>query len=168
MRYIEISDCTMFVFDFIHAFLSENEPAPSYNSEQDGLNELDKVLKLVKDDRYYPNAFDKSAYLICSIAGSQYFSNGNKRLAIAVLMYFLIRNSVQIKSFTNEECERIIGSKFPDFPWESNDQIPGAHALLLYNLAIVIGFRDVWGTNDFSILKEKVSSIFFDIYKFEE
>lgn len=97
MQYVDIAECREEVFPFIHEFLSEHEPSPEYCNEQRGMDELQKVLAFAKDDKFYPAFSDKSAYLICSIAGSQYFSNGNKRLGTAVLLFFLAINNVEVE-----------------------------------------------------------------------
>ena len=64
-----------------------NNPLPDYSREDDG--SLSKCLELVKNDDYYPGFFDKAAYLFASIIENHFFSNGNKRLAWMVLIYFL-------------------------------------------------------------------------------
>lgn len=71
-------------------YLSTGEPAPPYERERAGLQALETVLTLAQNDRYYPTFADKSTYLFCGIAGAQHFSNGNKHLAVSVLLFFLV------------------------------------------------------------------------------
>jgi death-on-curing family protein len=94
IRYFDITACVQFGFPFILDELTQSEPAPDYLSETNGMKELGKVLAFVQSDEYYSSFSEKSAYLICSIAGSQYFSNGNKRLSIVILLMFLLKNDV--------------------------------------------------------------------------
>lgn len=165
IAYIDLAECKEVVFPLIYLYLAEDEPAPSYQQEADGIGELEKVLGLVQRDDYYPDFYVKISYVMCSIAGSQYFSNGNKRLAVAVLLIFLMKNKAKILNAKSNELQKLLHDHFPKYKWDKNTNINGAHALFLYNLAIVIGDRNVWGFNDFSKLKEKVESIFSVLYK---
>ncbi len=151
-------------FGFIHDRLTEIEPAPDYEKEKTGMEQLEKVLTLVRSDEYYPTFWDKAAYLITSIAASQYFSNGNKRLAIVVLLTFLSKNNIELLA---ADLYTALLQAFPDMHWEENMNIDHPHALFLYNLAIVLGNRSVWGTNDFGILRTKVAEMFRLLYKHE-
>ncbi|PIR53503.1 hypothetical protein COU76_00810 [Candidatus Peregrinibacteria bacterium CG10_big_fil_rev_8_21_14_0_10_49_10] len=165
MQYVDLELYYNIVFEFIYRYLTNEEPAPHYEEEPDGIEKLKKVLGLVQVDEYYPDFYEKAAYMICSIAGSQYFSNGNKRLAVATLLFFLIENEAEILDTSTDDYKNILEREFESCTWDSNVNIRGEHPLFLYNLAVVIGTRKCWGTNDFSVLKEKVASIFRTIYR---
>jgi prophage maintenance system killer protein len=165
MWYLDLQTCGEQVFPFIHHFLSANEPAPQYEVELRGIQELEKVLDFVQDDQFYPSFQEKAAYLICSIAGSQYFSNGNKRLGVASLLFFLVENAAEWEALEEHEYGDVLSGVFSGHVWERNSNIPEAQPLFLYNLALVIGDRSKWGTNDFSVLKEKVATIFQHLYR---
>lgn len=78
----------------------------------------------MQNDLYYPAFADKCAYLICSIAGAQYFSNGNKRLAVTTLLQFLLMNDVEVW-WTNDDGFRVLMHQiFPLYVWEENKEIP--------------------------------------------
>ena len=79
MQYVTLELCRAIVFPFIHARLTDAEAAPAYAYEEAGMQQLLKVLELVREDTYYPTFQEKAAYLFCGLAGAQYFSNGNKR-----------------------------------------------------------------------------------------
>lgn len=160
MRYVELENCKKVAFPYIHQHLSEDEPAPAYQEESTGLAELEKVLTLVRNDRYYPTFADKAAYLFCGIAGSQYFSNGNKRLSVAVLLLFLIANRAEILVLPKEGYGAMLLGQFPVHRWEENPYIGGAFSLFLYNLAIVVADRPRWGVMDFGMLRGRVAVIF--------
>lgn len=144
---------------------AEEEPVPLYEKEIEGMQALKSVLQFVSDNEYYPTFDEKCAYIMCSIAGAQHFSNGNKRLSIGLLLIFLIINKAQVLDITKEYAREIVTKEFKGYKWDPNSQITGNHALLLYNLAIAIGSRNDLGIQDFSILKEKVRSIFKVIYR---
>lgn len=165
MQYVSLDYCKNRVFPYIYRKLSKEEPSAQYGQEANGLQELNKVLRLVENDLFYPTLPDKTAYLLCSIAGSQYFSNGNKRLGVMVLMAFLVINNVKLRTLTAKKYRELLLNKFPIHTWEDNLQIQKAHPLFLYNLAIIIGDRTQWGKNvDFTVLKQKVSEIFSELY----
>ena len=156
MRYVTLAECRQIVFPYIHSKLTMAEPAPDYEHEPSGLSNLDKVLGLVRTD-YYPTIYDKAAYMVCSIAGSQYYSNGNKRLAVVVLLEFLVKNEAEVRSLNHDQYAHLLSEVFPLHSWEDNQQISDPHALLLYNLAITIGDAKRRGTKSFSTLRQKVS-----------
>lgn len=166
MKYVSLEDCRHVVFPYIYKQLTSTEPSAQYEQEQNGLDELNKVLHLVESDTFYPSFEDKGAYLLCSIAGSQYFSNGNKRLGVIVLMLFLIINDVELRTLTVSEYQKILADSFPRHTWEDNASIREGNPLFLYNLAIVIGDRNKWdeGT-DFSALKQKAAKMFAALYR---
>lgn len=165
MRYLDREFCRNVVFPFIHRNLTEHEPAPMYEQEQRGMNELEKVLTFMRDDQFYPAPEEKAAYLMCSIAGSQYFSNGNKRLGVAALLFFLGLNKTAMELLDQGGYRELLATVFPHSRWEDNPRIPEAHSLFLYNLALVVSDRYRWNAQDFDTLKKDVASIFTHLYK---
>lgn len=167
MKYIQHQDLSA-IFQFIQDVLTEDEPAPQYADESTGVAELQKVLEFVQNDLYYPDFADKCAYLICSIAGAQYFSNGNKRLAVFTLMQFLLMNDAEVWWSNDNAFSILMHQIFPLYVWEENKYIPEPEQQFLYNLAIVIGDPNVWGTDKFDVLKEKVGEICGLVYRLPE
>lgn len=165
MRYVGPEDCQTIAFPYIHQHLSRGEPAPAYAEESTGLEELKKVLTLVQDDRYYPTLADKSSYVLCGIAGAQYFSNGNKRLGVVTLLLFLIVNRVELLVLPKKAYPELLLDQFPEHRWEENPYITGDFSLFLYNLAIVIGDRNRWGVDDFGALRKRVAVIFERLFR---
>jgi prophage maintenance system killer protein len=151
-------------FPFIQEVLSAHERAPDYLSEKNGMAELNKVLSFVQQDEYYPSFTDKAAYLVCSLSGSQYFSNGNKRLAVTSLLLFLSMNNAEIYETTEERYAEILQIAFPAHVWEHNEFIKEPHSLFLYNLAIVVGTRQEWGTHNFGMVRDLVGTLFSHLY----
>lgn len=164
IRYFGVEECREFGFAYIYSKLTHNEPAPHYEDESNGMAELVKVLAFTQNDLYYPSFEEKCAYLICSIAGSQYFSNGNKRLSVTVLLMFLIRNNVQVL-VDEDRFQQLMRDFFHAHIWEVATGIDDPHSQFLYNLSMVIGDRNKWGTEDFAILREWITSIFSVVHK---
>jgi death-on-curing family protein len=164
IQYFGMKACMAFGFPWIYDELTSVEPVPQYEIDIDGLANLQKTLDFVKNDTYYPDFHEKCSYLLCNIAGSQYFTNGNKRLGVTILLMFLQKNDAYI-SEDYEELKSLLKKYFPEHRWEENKNLPGdAHSRFLYNLAIVIGDRHIWGTNDFNKMRSKVTEIFRYMY----
>lgn len=165
MKYLDLHRCVTAVFPFIFASLTDDEPTSDYPNEPVGIAELGKILEFVHNDTYYPKFEDKCSYLISSIAGSQHFNNGNKRLGVVVLVEFLVMNEVKILNLNEEEFTRYLAITFPDYHWEKKQGITDPHALFLYNLAIIIGDPQKRGTASFDDLKWKVSILMKHLYQ---
>lgn len=164
MHYLDIVYCRETIFPFIQRNLTQQEPAPLYPHEERGMNELIKVLTFARDDIFYPTFPEKAAYIFCSIAGSQYFSNGNKRLGVATLLFFLALNNTEMELLHTQEYQKLLTDFFPSAEWEHNANITNTHALFLYNLAIVIGDRHRWGSGGFDGLKANVTKLCAHLY----
>jgi prophage maintenance system killer protein len=164
MQYITEEMMRKHAFPYIQKQLANAEAAPDYEREPNGMSELRKVLEFVQQDLYYPTFEEKAAYLLCSIAASQYFSNGNKRLSVMTLVLFLSANAVIIDEDSVESYKNILQEVFPLHVWEHNAEIKSSHALFLYNLAALLGDRTKWGTNDFPQVRERVATIFRHLY----
>lgn len=152
-------------FSWIKTSLTSTEPAPDYASDPLGMAELRKVIEFARNDTYYSTFEEKAAYMICSIAGSQYFPNGNKRLAVTTLLLFLVANHAEVLVGDKKNYKEILKIIFPLYEWEENSTIDNPHTLFLYNLTIVIGDRAKWGVQELSDLRTMVSLIFRNIYK---
>lgn len=168
MNYLTLSDCRELVFPFIYEQLSEAEPTAAYEEIKEGMEQLEKVLTLVQHDSYYPTFADKCSYIFCSIVGSQYFPNGNKRLGVITLMAFLVKNNTQVRNLSVDEHQALLRDYFPKYVWEPNANIHGLQALFLYNLAIVIGDRTQWNKGeDFEKVKQHVKEIMKYLYSLD-
>jgi len=164
MKYFEIDD-TRAVFSYIQKSLTSMEPAPDYEVDEVGMFELNKVLNFLPHDLYYPTFDSKCAYLICSIAGSQHFQNGNKRLGTVLLMKFLAMNRAQRRDLDVDNFKELLTLVFPKHRWEEKTNIDDAHAQFLYNLAVVAGDSTKWDVKGFDDLKYKVGALFKYMYK---
>lgn len=164
--YFGVDACCKYGFPYIEAELTSEEQAPSYESEPVGMAELTKVLDFVQNDEYYPTFEEKCAYLLCSIAGSQYFSNGNKRLSVTVLLMFLMKNRTFVLN-DEKKLKAILAASFPKHTWEENPIIQQAYFLFLYNLAVVLGDRKKWESDDFTEIRKRVAEMFLITHETE-
>lgn len=113
ISYISIGELLQAVFDFINVRYSEREEVPVYKDEP-GFPKLLATLELVKDDNYYPDLLDKATYLFININKGHFFSNGNKRLSIVVLVLFLVLNNRVFKDESKEWYKRKLETLFPE------------------------------------------------------
>ncbi|MCF7918184.1 type II toxin-antitoxin system death-on-curing family toxin [Candidatus Gracilibacteria bacterium] len=138
------------IFEIIQeASLRYAESAPDYKHEA-GLVAFKGVCERIKEDDYYPDIFSKSAYLFLSIAKGHFFSNGNKRLAVASMFAFLLLNSYKI----NEKNATKVAQKFI-----KDHKI--SHRLFFYHLAKFA----VCSQKDFDTLKTVIKNILQDVFE---
>ena len=50
------------------------------------------VIDFVQDDIYYPNLVSKLSYLVFRFCSGHFFNDGNKRIALTLGVYFLMKN----------------------------------------------------------------------------
>ncbi|TSC58341.1 MAG: hypothetical protein Greene041619_565 [Candidatus Peregrinibacteria bacterium Greene0416_19] len=77
---------------------------------------------------------------------------------------FLIVNEANFADLTKDQLKVVLTDSFPKHVWEENLQIRGDHSLFLYNLAIALGDRTRWESDDFGTLREKVAKLFRFLY----
>lgn len=137
MNYIEDTGLLEAIFELIFAHYSRNEEIPSYRNERGFVNLL-ATLERVKEDVYYPDLLSKSTYLFTNINKGHYFSNGNKRLSIVVLFFFLVINKYEFKDESKDWYKRHLGELFPecsDIPFDDFSDFTPID-FCIYHLAI--------------------------------
>jgi hypothetical protein len=111
----------------------------------------------------YPKAIDKAAYLFCSVIDGHPFSNGNKRLAVALLTYFLLTNNYKIHAPNMEIIREELQGRFPNLHWENIHAFRHSHEYFFYHLALIIADRSQKGQMTFkeeqNAVKQLVSLI---------
>lgn len=75
---------------------------PNYRKEYRGSDGLRTILKFCRNDRYYPTLEAKAAYIFVGLIEGHHYSNGNKRLALVITLYFLILNNYELKANQKE------------------------------------------------------------------
>lgn len=144
MHYPTIDVCRQLLFPFIREEMASIEPAPMYEEESPGLQRLASTFALMQHD-HYADLLKKASYLFCSIIDGHPFSNGNKRLAVAVLTYFLLTNDLRISAPTMEAVRIELQRLFPRLRWESVHAFRHAHEYFFYHLALIIADRSQKG-----------------------
>ena len=134
------------------------EPAPFYEDERVGLEKLDATFGLMQSD-HYPNDLARAAYLFCSVIDGHPFSNGNKRLAVALLSYFLLMNGYRIHAPSMEAVREELRRLFPKLRWEHVESFTFSHEYFFYHLALIIADRTQKGHMTFSQEKAAVEEL---------
>ncbi len=140
MNYPTITICRQLLFPFIREEMVAFEPAPKYEYEQRGLDKLESAFALMQNE-HYEGVMSKAAYLFCSVIDSHPFSNGNKRLAVSVLTYFLLTNGIRISAPSMEAVHQELKRLFPKVKWESVEAFKYSHEYFFYHLALIIADR---------------------------
>lgn len=140
--------CRILLFPFIRREMADAEPAPYYEGERSGLEHIEGIFALMEREEY-EGILGKAAYMFCSVIDGHHFSNGNKRLGVALLTYMLLVNDCRISApdlrIMREELERA----FPYLQWEDVASFRHAHEYFFYHLALIIADRQQKGTMTF-------------------
>lgn len=148
MHYPTILLCRQQLFPYIRSRLATAEPAPSYEFELRGVRGLEGIFNLMQRDEYQ-GALGKAAYLFCSVIDGHHFSNGNKRLGVTLLLYFLLLNGYMVSipdlQIMRQELQRL----FPNLQWEEVTSFHYPHEYFFYHLALIIADRKQKGQMTF-------------------
>lgn len=162
IRYPTLSACREILFPIIREHMAAVEPAPFYENEQRGLDKLESTFELMQRDNY-PDALDKAAYLFCSVIDGHPFSNGNKRLAVTLLIYMLLVNDYKIHAPTMDVVHAELLRLFPKLRWEKVNAFHHAHEFFFYHLALVIADRGQKGQMTFGQERQAVKELLLSI-----
>ena len=121
--YPTLDDCLHTVFPAIREVIYDESESyrPIYESQSEGLNNLDKTLVFVQNDEYYPDFYLKTAYLFLSITKGHYFSNGNKRLAAALTSFFLVVNQYEQTDKNERQVATWFKTNFPTYELDNSN-----------------------------------------------
>ncbi len=126
------------VFDLIYKRYARREEVPYYQDERSGMEKLKGVLQGVRMDEFYPDFFDKTAYLFTQINEGHFFSNGNKRLALVITATFVGLNEFQFQNFSKEKYKDYLSHLFSGYSdWQDFDEFY-PEEFGLYNLSIIV------------------------------
>lgn len=146
--YPTLSACRQILFSFIRKEMATSEPAPYYDGETRGLEKLETIFALMQRPEY-DDDLRKAAYLFCSVIDGHPFSNGNKRLSVALLTYFLILNGYHISAPSMHAVRAELQRLFPHLRWEHVQAFHHAHEYFFYHLALIIADRSQKGRLSF-------------------
>ena len=104
MKAITLQKVEFTAFRFAQRHLSFNEPIPDFSTRYPGILESCILTPFMKfgGKSLYPSLTAKAATLFYLLIKNHPFQNGNKRIAIAVLLVFLYSNRKWLKSDVQE------------------------------------------------------------------
>ena len=149
MYYPTLQACHDLLFPLIKEEMARHEPAPKYDYEAQGLRKLESIFTLMDRDEY-DGLLPKAAYLFCAVIDGHPFSNGNKRLAVSLLTYFLVVNGYRISAPSMEAVRMELQRLFPHLKWEEVHSFRHPHEYFFYHLALIIADRGQKGQLSFS------------------
>jgi len=163
MIYFDKDDLPL-IFKLVGEHYARQEEIPDYLSERSGIEKLAGIFQGVQQDIFYPDLTRKATYLLVQINKGHFFSNGNKRLALAIAVGFLAVNERQlIFNQDKDEYRKFVSELFPLYKtWEDHaDFSPEEFAL--YNLSIIVADSEKYidvSSDHFDALKERVIAFF--------
>jgi len=140
IRYPTMEACRELLFPLIRKEMMTSEPAPHYLDERRGIDKLQAIFDLMQRNEY-EGLYGKAAYLFCSIIDGHPFSNGNKRLAVAVLTFFLVTNHIKISAPDMVSVQEELHRFFPHLKWEEVHAFHHSHEYFFYHLALIVADR---------------------------
>lgn len=158
MEYPTLALCRELLFPYIRSRLAINEPAPYYEDERRGLEKLESGFVLMQRPEY-EGAIAKAAYLFCSIVDGHHFSNGNKRLGVTLLLFFLLQNGYLVSAPDMEIMRQELARLFPNLVWENVQSFHFPHEYFFYHLALIIADRKQKGQMSFAQEQEAVKQL---------
>ncbi len=135
IRYITPEDLVEIV-DVIQSFdYINDEEIPRYDDQPEKIDDYFSLIDRLKNDTYYPNIYAKAAALLLNVNG-HYFTNGNKRLAVFSMTYFLESNGLSPVDLTKEEFGGLILETFGIHNLEDYKNFSPTD-FTMYNIALI-------------------------------
>lgn len=135
IRYITAEDLVA-IIDVIQSFdYISDEEIPRYDDQPEKIDDYFSLIDRLKNDTYYPDIHSKAAALLLNLNG-HYFANGNKRLAIFSMTYFLESNGFSPNNFSKEEFAGLITEILGEHKLEDYDNFSPTD-FAMYNLALI-------------------------------
>ncbi|MBU1044616.1 MAG: hypothetical protein KJ915_09515 [Candidatus Omnitrophica bacterium] len=113
MFYLKIRDCNDFLFDFALKF-DKTEKTDHYNLNLGGVNKLEGILERIQWG-FYKGFYEKASSLFLFINGGHLFINGNKRLALSLLLGFAFINGYWVSNVRKDVYKKWFKEHFPKY-----------------------------------------------------
>lgn len=99
MKYLTLAEVEFIAHELARQMMDGDEPIPPFASRFDDRLEscLSTPQQTYAKKQLYPSLLDKASILFYLMIKSHPFKNGNKRVAIMTLLYFLYRNGKWLK-----------------------------------------------------------------------
>ncbi|MBN1796721.1 MAG: type II toxin-antitoxin system death-on-curing family toxin [Sedimentisphaerales bacterium] len=100
IKEISIQDIEHIAFELARQHLSFDEPIPDYTTRFPNILESCVAMPFMRiGGKYlYKNLIDQASVLMYLMVKNHPFQNGNKRIAVSTLLYFLLNNKKWLKT----------------------------------------------------------------------
>lgn len=107
MQNLSLKEIEFVAFQLAQKFMTWNEPIPNFSSRFKGILEscIRTPFQKFSGKSLYPGLITKSSTLFYLMIKNRPFQNGNKRIAMTTLMYFLYKNKKWLKVNNKELYE---------------------------------------------------------------
>lgn len=119
MRYITIKECVDHIFDEALQF-DESKLTEPYKNDKRGIVLLEGILDQIRSD-LYATFYEKAAFLFVSINKGHFFQNGNKRLALILLLHFINKNDGTYTIRKQQTYADLFKRRFPNYTPSPNE-----------------------------------------------
>lgn len=159
VKYLSEEDIHL-VLELLATLYSNIEEVPEYKFEKEGFEKFCGILEQSKSDTYYPDIFEKAAFVLIGINKGHFFSNGNKRLALVSVTTFLDNNELALKKETKDWYKKKLVALFPEYAQWGDFEEFSSTDFATYNLSIMVADSGVYNiTHD--ELKRRIR-VFFE------
>lgn len=135
IRYITPEDLVD-IIDVIQSFdYISDEEIPRYDEQPDKIDDYFSLIDRLKNDTYYPDIYAKAAALLLNVNG-HYFANGNKRLAVFSMTYFLESNGYSPTELDKDQFTDLITDIFGEHELEDYENFSPTD-FAMYNVALI-------------------------------
>jgi death-on-curing family protein len=104
MRPLTISDVEFISYELARQLMSFNEPIPDFATRRENILESCLISPFQKfgGKDPYPSLINKSSMLFYLLIKNHPFQNGNKRIAVMTMLFFLADNKKWLKADSQE------------------------------------------------------------------
>lgn len=135
IRYITPENLIEFI-DVIQSFdYISDEEIPRYDDQPEKIDDYFSLIDRLKNDTYYPDIHSKAAALLLNVNG-HYFANGNKRLAVFSMTYFLESNGLSPADLDKNEFSNLSTEIFGNHKLEDYENFSPTD-FAMYNVALI-------------------------------
>ncbi|HCC05294.1 TPA: hypothetical protein DEP58_03240 [Patescibacteria group bacterium] len=135
LKYISAENLAEIV-EIIQSFnYISKEEVPQYDDEPDRIDDYFELIERLKNDTYYPDIYSKASALFLNINAHLFF-NGNKRLAVFSLTFFLENNGFHPIPLTKKDYSKLLQDCFGKHTLD-DFEIFSPTDFAMYNLALI-------------------------------
>ncbi len=104
MKQISLIEAEYIAFELVNEMLKYDEPIPDFASRYPNILEscLAQPFQEFDGKQLYPTYTEKTALLFYLITKNHPFKNGNKRMAVMLMIYFLYKNGMWIEALPDD------------------------------------------------------------------